>query len=71
MEITMSELINIPNSLLFHKQLSHGAKILYIQLNSSVDKQTSKKLATTNGVATRTIRRWKKELKTYGFLTED
>lgn len=67
----MNDLIYIPNSLLYHKQLSHGAKILYIQLNSSTAIQTSKNLAAVNGVATRTIRRWKKELKTYGYLFED
>lgn len=67
----MGDLIYIPDSLLFHKRLSHGAKILFIQLNSGANKQTSKQLADANGVATRTIRRWKKELKTYGFLTED
>lgn len=67
----MNDLIHIPDSLLFHKQLSHGAKILYIQLMSNADKQTSKQLADANGVATRTIRRWKKELNTYGYLFED
>lgn len=68
----MDDLIQIPDSLLFHKQLSHGAKILYIQLkNVGTNKQTSKKLAATNGVSIRTIRRWKKELKTYGYLFED
>lgn len=67
----MNDLMHIPDSLLFHKQLSHGAKILYIQLMSNVDKQTSKKLAVVNGVSIRTIRRWKKELKIYGYLFED
>lgn len=68
----MNDLIHIPDSLLFHKQLSHGAKILYIQLkNVGTNKQTSKKLAAANGVAPRTIRRWKKELNTYGYLFED
>lgn len=68
----MNDLICIPDSLLFHKKLSHGAKILYIQLkNVDTYKQTSKKLAAANGVSIRTIRRWKKELKTYGYLFED
>lgn len=68
----MDDSIQIPDSLLFHKQLSHGAKILYIQLNNvGANKQTSKKLAAANGVSIRTIRRWKKELKTYGYLFED
>lgn len=67
----MNDLMHIPDSLLFHKQLSHGAKILYIQLMSNADKQTSKKLAVVNGVSIRTIRRWKKELKIYGYLFED
>lgn len=68
----MNDFIQIPDSLLFHRQLSHGAKILYIQLkNVDTNKQTSKKLAVANGVSIRTIRRWKKELKTYGYLFED
>lgn len=68
----MNDYIQIPDSLLFHRQLSHGAKILYIQLkNVDTNKQTSKKLAVANGVSIRTIRRWKKELKTYGYLFED
>lgn len=68
----MNDFIQIPDSLLFHRQLSHGAKILYIQLkNVDTNKQTSKKLAVANGVSIRTIGRWKKELKTYGYLFED